>query len=55
MKKDVKYGLLVIILTIGLWIFREVVGFVNKYIGFLDQLYILALCVGTAMYLAKKL
>lgn len=44
-----------VIITLGLWIFQGVVGWMNKLLPFMNQLYFFALCLGTAMYLANKL
>jgi hypothetical protein len=53
-KNSSKFWILVVLLTIGLWILREAISFLNRYLGFLNELFIFCLCVMSAMYLADR-
>ncbi len=54
-KSKTNFWLWTIIITLGLYVFREVIGWINKIIPFMNELYFFLLCVGTAMYIANKI
>ena len=54
-KNSTKYWVLVVVLTLGLWVFQRVISWVSSLLPFMNQLYFFLLCVGSAMYLATKL
>ncbi|MGE0792717.1 MAG: hypothetical protein AB7V77_00895 [Candidatus Woesearchaeota archaeon] len=54
-KNDVRYWVFVVVLTLGLFVFQTVISWLNKLLPFMNQLYFFMLCLGSALYLAKKI
>jgi len=53
-KNSTQYWLLVVILTLALWVFQNVISWINGVLGFMNELYFFTLCLGSAMYLATR-